>query len=171
MKKLFVAIVIVFFSFYSLTNFQRLKTQAVLNLLYAETPWYYISILELNKYFSRYNETKPVVISPITPFLIDFYSNGNYDLLPLSKDQEFRSYKKEAWGDNDYSNLDNLYRKLLNDKRELYVSTYGMGNEEGLHQAFANLMEKFQLTQVFSGCFEQCRIYKIELTNNNASDY
>lgn len=153
------------FVFYSLTNGLRIKNQIVLNLKYAEVPWYYISVLRLNDYFQMRQSPKPMVISPMIPYLIDFYSNGNYNLLPLAKAQEFRSEREKVWGPGDYSDLYALYKKYLNGGYELYVSTYGLGIESYLHEAFNNLYKDFDLTEVQNECFTQCRIYKMKLKN------
>lgn len=96
------------------------------------------------------------------PFYIDFYSNGNYDLLSLSPEQEFRKNRELIWGPGNYSNLHTLYRDYLKKGRELYVATYGLGNESYLHNAFNKLLEDFNLEEVSDGCYGQCKIYKIE---------
>jgi hypothetical protein len=161
----FVLIVLVIFGYYFLGNAVRIKSQIVINIKYAETPWYYISVLRLNDYFTKekiVDGRKPVVISPMPPYYIDFYSNGNYELLPLARDQEFRLSKEEAWGKLDYSDLIILYKEYLNDGRNLFVSTYGLGNEKNLHTAFEDLSNNFRLVEADNGCYGQCRIYKLE---------
>jgi len=170
-QKLYAVFVLVIFligGFYLFKNIQRLRYQTVLNLRYAETPWYYISVLRLNDYFTRDKiiEGKiPYVISPMPPYYIDFYSNGNYKLLPLDKDQEFRLGKAAAWGPENYSDFHGIYRKYLLAGYPVYVSTYGLGNEFYLHQAFDNLSKDFKLTEVQNECYTQCKIYKLELKN------
>ncbi len=110
-SKLFQVGVIALFIFYLLTNAIRFKKQIMLNLKYRETPWYYIAVVNLNKYFSKpADKKKPIVISALMPYYIDFFSNGNYDLLPLSESQDFFSKAKIAWGANDYSDLIALYK-------------------------------------------------------------
>jgi hypothetical protein len=166
LRILFPLMIISIFGFYLLKNAVRVKSQIVINIKYAETPWYYISVLRLNDFFTNdkiINNRKPVVISPMPPYYIDFYSNGNYELLPLDKNQEFRLSKEEAWGTNDYSDLQKLYKSYLSKSRDLYVSTYGLGNEAYLHLAFENLYKDFNLTEVYNGCYTQCNIYKLEL--------
>jgi len=161
----FILIVLAIFGYYFLGNAIRIKSQVVINIKYAETPWYYISVLRLNDYFTKetiVDDKKPVVISPMPPYYIDFYSNGNYELLPLARDQEFRLSKEEAWGKLDYSNLIALYKAYINDGRNLFVSTYGLGNEKNLHTAFKDLSNNFKLIEVYDGCYGQCRIYKLE---------
>lgn len=166
LQNIFYIFITVFFAFFLFTSAIRIKDQIVLNIRYAETPWYYISVLRLNNYFTDdlvEDNNKPVVISPMVPYLIDFYSNGNYDLLPLSTEQEFRSRKEETWGINDYSDLISLYNEKIKAGKSLYVSTYGLGNESYLHRSFDLIAESFELQEVASECFDQCRIYKLEL--------
>lgn len=164
----FVAAIFVIGGFYVLGSFQSLKLQVVLNLKYSETPWYYISVLKLNDYFTKdkiQSDKKPVVISPMPPYYIDYFSNGNYNLLPLDENQEFRLTKIAAWGPNDYSDLHALYKKYISGGYILYVSTYGLGNEFYLHQSFDGLYKDFNLIEVQDGCYTQCKIYKLELKN------
>lgn len=161
--------IFLFGAFYSFKNFQRLRYQVGLNLKYAETPWYYISVLRLNDYFTSdkvVDGKKPVVISPMPPYYIDFYSNGNYKLLPLDKDQEFRQYKMEAWGPEDYSDFHKIYEKYIKEGYKVYVSTYGLGNEAYLHKSFDDLYKDFNLTEVQDGCYSQCKIYSLNLKNS-----
>lgn len=152
------------FLFYSLTNALRLKSAIMVNLKYAETPWYYISVLELNKYFAKPpqgNEKFPVVISSMIPYYIDFYSNGNYSLLPLSLHQEFRNSRKETWGNYDYSNLIDIYHRVLYRGYPLYIHNYGLGNEKVLHDDFQKIKDNFKLDLVQSGCFDACNIWRV----------
>src|SRR3989344_3921655 len=170
-KKLYAVFVLGIFiigGLYIFKNFQRLRYQTALNLKYAETPWYYISVLKLNDYFTKdkfLGDKIPYVISPMPPYYIDFYSNGNYRLLPLDKDQEFRQSKEAAWGYEDYSDFHGIYKKYLLEGYPVYVSTYGLGNEFYLHEAFDELSKDFKLTEVQNECYTQCKIYKLEFKN------
>lgn len=157
------------FVFYGLANLMRIKYQIVLNLKYAETPWDYISILNLNEYFTDdkvRNIKKPIVISALVPYFIDFYSNGNYSLLPLSPDQEFRSKKEFAWGPNDYSDFIALYKSYFDQGYDLYIHNYGLGNEGYMHQAYNEVQNNFTLEKVAGGCYEACNVYKLLKKNN-----
>ena len=156
------------FIFYLVTNTIRFKKQIMLNLRYAETPWYYISVKKFNEFFTPdkvVNGKKPILISALVPYFVDFYSNGNYSLLPLSPEQEFRSAREMIWGPNDYSDLPKLYRKYLADGRSAYVERYGVGNEDYLYNDFKIVEENFKLTEVATGCYQLCNIYKVELKN------
>jgi len=152
------------FGYYSVTSAIRLKSAVMVNLKYAETPWYYISVLELNKYFAKEpppTKKFPVVISSMIPYYIDFYSNGNYSLLPMSLHQEFRNSRKETWGNYNYADLIDLYRRTLYSGYPLYVHNYGLGNEKVLHEDFQKIKDAFTLELVQTGCFDACNIWKV----------
>ena len=166
LKKIFYVLLVLFFAQYMFTNSIRIKKQIMLNLKYAETPWYYVSILETNNYFSTdkiQNGKKPVLVSAMPPYLFDYFSNQNYTLLPLSKDQEFWKRWEIVWGPNDYSDLIILYSKYLSDGFSVYLSNSGLGNEGYLHADYRRIKEGFELVKVANGCFDTCNIYKIEL--------
>ena len=168
-KIFFIFLIFVFICIYLISNFTRIKSQISLNLRYAETPWNYIAVLKMNEYFSAdkiKSEKKPVLISALPPFLIDYYSNGNYTLLPLSYEQEFRGIKKIVWGPNDYSDLPKLYRKYLNEGYEVYISRAGLGNESYTNRDFNTIIEEFDTKLVLRGCYDQCNIYRVKLKEN-----
>lgn len=164
-RNLLYAMLIILFLFYSATNAIRLKKQIMLNLKYAETPWYYLSVVKLNEYFITLPKKnhKPIVISSLIPYYIDFYSNNTYDLLPLSLEQEFRNNRKEAWGNNDYSNLLPLYKSYLNRGYDVYVHNYGLGNEKKLQNDHDAIHTYFKTSLVSTGCLGACNIWKVNL--------
>lgn len=149
---------------YLMGNFIRIKDQAVINFKYAEVPWYYKSVLVLNDYFDDFTPSPEsvYVISPMIPYYIDLYSNGNYNLLPLSPQQDFRNQREEIWGPGDYNDLIGLYNNKLIEDNDLYVYTYGLGNEGYLHASLEGIREEFLLTEVVNECHSQCVLYKIE---------
>lgn len=164
-----ILLIFVFICIYLISNFTRIKSQISLNLRYAETPWNYVAVLKMNEYFSAdkiKSEKKPILISALPPFLIDYYSNGNYTLLPLSYEQEFRGIKETVWGPNDYSDLPKLYRKYLNEGYEVYVSRAGLGNESYTNRDFNTIIAEFDTKLVLRGCYDQCNIYSVKLKEN-----
>lgn len=164
-------LILIFIYVYLISGLIRIKSQISLNLKYAETPWNYIAVLKMNEYFTKdkiINGKKPVLISALPPFLIDYYSNENYTLLPLSYEQEFRGIKEIVWGPNDYSNLPKLYRKYLNQGFDVYVSRAGLGNEGYTNRDFSAIVEEFDTKLVLSGCYDQCNIYSVKLNTANA---
>lgn len=169
---IFYFFLVLIFIFYLSQKGILLKSQIMLNLKYAETPWYYIGVKETNSFFNTLPiaDKKPILLSALPPYYIDFFSNGSYKLLPLSKDQEFRQFKEVTWGPNDYSNLIKLYKKYLNSGYDLYISNSGLGNEGYLHAGFNEVKENFKITQVNSACYNTCNIYKVELINNEVGE-
>ena len=139
-----------------------------MNLKYAETPWWYLAVLDMNTYFAKVEAKsgkKPVVISAMPPYFIDFYSNKTYTLLPLSPQQEFRSYLVESWGPNDYTDMVKLYNTYLKNGYEVYLEEYGLGNEGYLHEAFDDVLKNFTVKKVQSGCYNVCNIYHVSVKN------
>lgn len=162
-------ILLIFIAFSVLTSAVRLKSDVMLNLRYAESPWWYIAVLELNKsidiQISQLSASKtnkePYVITSLYPYLVDFYSTGKYRLLPMSPQQEFRSYKEQVWGNFDYNNLEAVYLKLIADGHPLYIASYGIGHDETLIQAFDYLQKAFKLEEVSTGCYNLCKVYRV----------
>lgn len=159
-------LILVALSVYLFSNFTRIKSQISINLRYAETPWNYVAVLKTNEFFSSdkiKNGKKPVLISALPPLLVDYYSNGNYTLLPLAYQQEFRSFKEAIWGPNDYSDFLKLYTKYLNEGFDMYVSRAGLGNEGYTNSDFNTIVKKFNTELVFPGCYDQCNIYSVKI--------
>ena len=154
---------------YSFNNFTRLKSQVSINLKYAETPWWYISVNQMNTFIEDYNKQKPesekqtIVISPMVPYFVDLYSTADFRLLPLDQDQDFRGEKIEVWGEDDYSDLIQLYEQKILDGHPVFVARYGIGNEKPKQNSFAAIDEYFSITKVQAGCFDQCDIFKLQL--------
>lgn len=162
----FYALLILLFGFYSLTNFTRLKYQAVLNLKYAETPWNYLSVQNFNNFFKD-SSSNNILITAMNPYYIDFYisknPSPNYKLLPLSTEQEFSGIREIAWGEEDYTDFINIYKKYLNSNYNLYATNAGLGNEPYLHRDFNLIKENFELEKVNEGCLDTCNIYRLKL--------
>lgn len=147
-------------------NLLSLKNQIMLNLRHAETPWWYLSVVELNTYFRQSLGTKPIVITAISPYLVDYYANGNFELLPLSSQQDFNrdvADRNAAWGISDSSDLIGLYKQKLEENNVLYVINYGLGHESDKIEAFKSVQNNFSLELVQSGCYELCNIYRLHL--------
>lgn len=159
-------LLVAFALFYLATQVMRLKFDVMLNLKYSETPWYYISVRNIDTYLQgRRTEftMRPVVISALPPYLVDFYTKEDHLLLPLHKEQEFRSYRTQAWGEHDYENLHGVYTTYLEKGHTVLLTGYGLGNEKYLHDAFDSVLATFNSTKVFSGCHDLCNIYELSL--------
>ncbi|MCL4416436.1 MAG: hypothetical protein M1365_07045 [Actinobacteria bacterium] len=165
-------LIFTFIGVYLVSNFTKIKNQISLNLRYAETPWNYVAVLRMNEYFTAekvVNNRKPILISALPPFLIDYYSNKNYTILPLSYEQEFREQeiRQTVWGSDDYSNLPKLYKKYLDAGYDVYVSRAGLGNEGYTNRDFNKIIEGFDTKLVLQGCYDQCNIYSVKLKEKN----
>jgi hypothetical protein len=162
------ALLLSFLFIYTISNISRLKSAVMINLKYAETPWWYLSQIEMNNYFdtttTNYDE-KPILITLASPFLTDNYSNGNYTTLPLNDQQDFRGNMPEVWGKNDYSDLHKLYENKINEGIPVYITNYGINATRLFEQSFKEIEAKFNLIEVQTGCYNLCNIYRLEFNN------
>lgn len=156
------AAIIVLCFYYAATNAFRLKNQIMLNVRYTESPWYYLSVKNLNGYFADPSKEKPFVITAMIPYFVDFYSNGNYKLLPMSDNQDFYSHKEQVWGTFNNSNLEGIYTRLLKQGKEVYVLNY-LGNDPNVSRDFENIKSHFKSDKVLEGCYGSCNIYRLTL--------
>lgn len=159
----FLIIVTLIMLVYAATIAVNVKSRIMLNLKYAETPWWYLSVQELNSFVDTLppSEKKPVVVSAIPPYLVDFYSNGKYSLLPLDPVQDFHEHFEITWGDQDYASLPALYTKKLDEGYSVYVEQYGLGNVQSRHDAFNGLSTYFKIEEKQTGCYNLCNIYEL----------
>lgn len=149
-----------------LISAKRIKGQISLNLRHAETPWYSIAVRELNAAVddvvgSDSFSQKPIVITALPPYFVDFYANGKYTLLPLHPQQEFRGSKERVYGSYDFSDMHALYKTQLSSGKTVLVEKYGLGNEAALQDAFADLSTDFDLRLVRTGCHDLCSVYQL----------
>jgi len=146
-------------------NILPLKSAIMLNLRHAETPWPYISIQRLNVYLKvrQVKNQIPVVISPLSPYYVDFFKTEKMILLPLSLQQEARTDQKKVWGNYDFKHLDQVYTDFLMQNVPVYFASYGIGNDTGMNEARKNLESKFNLQEVDVGCLNVCTIYQLQL--------
>lgn len=172
-QKLLSLLTLIVFGVIFILTAAQLKFAILLNLKYAETPWYYISVRALDQYIREHNNVfpkTPVVISSLPPYLIDAYAKEEMIILPLHKEQEFRSHPEAAWGDVDVTNLIGEYRKFLSQGHPVLLMEYGLGNEGYLHQAFDAVVSQFSTHKVFSGCHDLCDIYELTATASSAKE-
>jgi len=163
-KKLFISFVTMILIIYLGSNAMRLKSVIMVNLKYAETPWWYLSQLKMNDYFNTIDTVeKPFLITLASPFLSDNYSNQNYSLLPLDAQQDFKGNMPEVWGSNNYQNLLDIYEEMLVQGNRVYITNYGVSAASHFKQSYKDIEERFTLNQVNSGCYDLCNIYKLEL--------
>lgn len=150
-------------SLYLVSQASLLKHTILVNLKYAETPWWYLASRSADAYLTvEYPEgERPVLITAIPPHLYDFYTSGRVQLLPLSHDHDFRGDRKNLWGDHDYEDLPALYASFLQDGRAVYVTNYGIGNEAPRHADLQNLKDNFQLELIKEDCHGACNLWRV----------
>lgn len=156
--KIFGLLSIFLILFYLTPQLTSLKKQVGLNFKYTQTPWWKVSVDEANIYFDKPDNNYLITLA--SPFFLDYYSNQNYKPLPISYQQDFRSYFPIIWGEGDYSNLIMLYASKLQD-HNVYVTNYGVSANSAFEDAFAEIEKNFTLTRVHSGCHELCNIYQL----------
>lgn len=130
----------------------------------------YHTVVTLNNYFSKpakNNRKQPIVLTVVPPHFIDFYSNGNYQLLPLSHNQVYM-YKLAdvVYGPNDYSDLIKLYETYLKRGYDLYTQKSYLLKISRLQKTYLKLRKKFNLQLVAAGCNGNCNLYKV-IPNDN----
>ncbi len=150
---------------YLATNLVRLKSTVMVNLKYSETPWWYLTQQEMNMYFDKLEkgDKKPLLITLSAPFLVDNYTNNNYNPLPLNEQQDFNAAANDIWGTDNYSNLINLYKEKLLNGYDVYLTNYGVSAANHFKESYSNIEKNFELVQVQSGCYNLCNIYKLNL--------
>ncbi len=157
-----------FFLLFFIPNIIPLKNTIMLNLRHAETPWTYISVIRMNDFIKKqktiYPEAvTPVVITPLSPYYVDFFKTEKMTLLPLSMNQEARTDQRKVWGDYDYKHLHQVYSDFLKQHVPVYFASYGIGNDKDMQQTRDQLKDDFVLTEVDSGCINVCNIYQLNL--------
>lgn len=142
-----------------------LKRQALNNRLEVnETPWSFIAISNINSYLK--DEGEVYLGTLINPFYVMYFGEKNIEYVPLSSRQEFSGAGK---GFNDQilqkdKTVIDLYRRLLNSGKKLYVTNYYLTYYKGSLDPDYYLLEKeFKFTQVFEGCLGECKLYKLDL--------
>lgn len=170
-KTNFFTFIIVILAVYLAGNIIRLKSTVMVNLKYAETPWWYLSQVEMNNYFDNIttdnsatqpNTTKPILITLSAPFLTDNYTNNNYTTLPLNDQQDFRGNMPNVWGPNNYENLIALYNEKVESGHQIFVTNYGVNATGSFKASFAKIEKNFNLIEVQTGCHNLCNIYMLE---------
>lgn len=161
-----IVFILLLLTIYLSSNLIRLKKVTMTNLKYSETPWNYLAQIELNNYFTNFqniSEKKPILITLDAPFFNDNYSNLSYFTLPLDSQQDFKGNFKEIWGDNDYSDLIELYTAKIQNDYDVYLTNYRINAADRFQDSFDEINNNFNLIQVHSGCYDLCNIYKLEL--------
>lgn len=148
-------------------NFSPVKSAIMLNLRHAETPWPYISILRLNTYLKDHpagNAVIPVVITPLSPYYVDYFRTEKVILLPLDQKQEARSNDQlHVYGKYDFTDLHKVYADFIRKGVPVYFASYGIGNDKDMRSSQQALSDDFALNEVDSGCENVCNLYQLQL--------
>ncbi len=157
------------FMVYFVTNAIRIKTTIMVNLKYSETPWWYLSQLEVDKYFesNKKSNSRPYLVTLYAPFLTDNYTKQNFNPLPLDKQQDFKGSFEKIWGKGDYTNLIKLYAEKLEKGHEVYVTNYGVNAAGHFEDSYKEIFNNFKTTEVYTGCYNLCNIYKLSIKETN----
>jgi len=147
------------------------KAQLGLNLKYAETPWWYLSVLEYNSFFSNKRQEEPQLISLTSPFMIDYYSNNTYVVLPFDEQQDFANQRETVWGIPADQTLVETYTQKLEAGENLYLATYGKEANDHLRSTFLMYQDTFELTLEQEGCYNLCNIYSVALKNTSIKSH
>ena len=142
-----------------------IKSQVMINLKYAETPWWYLSIQEYNAFFSNRREEQAQLISLTSPFMIDFFTNNTYVVLPFDEQQDFNQKKINVWGISDEQTLLETYTQKLENGEHLYIADYGIQAAGQFRNTFKLYNQAFTLEKVHEGCYNLCNIYSLSLPN------
>lgn len=159
-KYIFPILIIILLGIYLYPLAPTLKKQIGLNFKYTETPWWKVSVDEMNVFFKEKNNNYLITLA--SPYFLDYYSNQNYQPLPLNEQQDFHGKFAEIWGKADYSDLTELYKSKMKD-HNVYVTNYGINGADIFKGSFKNIEENFTLTEVHTGCHKLCNIYQLSI--------
>lgn len=134
--------------------------QLKINFLGKEKSDNYQAIMVMNSY-TALNPSRVVIISVLSPYQIDFFSNKKYDLLPLSRFQYFTDTADKVWGIDLKNDLMDIYKKRLSGQTVL-VSNYLTGPRSFYKYDFDMIKNNFDLLEVAEGCHHQCSLYQLQ---------
>lgn len=135
-----------------------------LNFFQPEKAKNYEAIMVMNTYTNEFTKTaKPLIISTLSPYMVDFYSNHKYEMLPLSSSQYFIGSAEKTWGINLKQSLTDIYKDYLTVNRVVLVSAYQTEDKFWFRFDMENIKEKFNLYLASRGCGDNCNLYRLEI--------
>ncbi len=141
------------FAWYMFVSVKEWRYQIVLNIKYAEVPWNYIGIKEVNKYIEHSNTEGTVVFSFMPRYMFYYFSNKNYAYEPLLPDGRF---------DIDVNAVGKV-GALLSNGSTVYVTEAYMGNQRELsNKTLQDLKQNYNFEKVVDGCYSTCNLYKLD---------
>lgn len=140
-----------------------LKKQIGLNLKHIEDPWSYLAVKEFNNFFDK-KDSSQYLATFLPPFYVNYFYNGNYKYLPLSKKQEFSDGVKDFVNKFYPGELIELYKTLLNQGNKVYFSNfYVTANFNSWNPSLEEVKKEFNFELVKEGCYQTCNIYELSL--------
>jgi len=133
-----------------------------------QSNWRNMSITQINNFFydsiigekATLDATKtPFLITATNPYYVDMFSNGMYSLLPLYQQQRHMDRASEVWGEDNYSNLIDLYAQKLS-TNPVYLSDVDILSED-TKTAFDHIHDAFDLSVSRIGCNYHCILYEL----------
>lgn len=160
-------LIVAFADMYLLPNahntFLRMKRQIGINFIHTENPWNYLSIIHFNSYFARERKNDPILMTVLPIYYVEYFANGSYSLLPLSKNQEFFLHRG-GWNDFfEKKEINETIDTLLAKKVPLYVSNAYITNNQNWIADYEKLKKRYKFTLANQGCEGWCDIYKINM--------
>ncbi len=161
-----IGVVSILASLLLLSNFKDLKTQLLINFKGGEIPWWQVGVQVADQLMQTKIENgieKPIMISSLSPFVWDFYRQGDYLVLPLSNKQDM--VKEKIWGEDfNPDQLTTYYQEQLQAGRLIYLATVGFGRNDWsiLDEYKANGLE---LKLLKEDCVGACKIYRVNFIN------
>lgn len=142
-----------FLIIYALLNVRDWKYQIALNTKYAEVPWNYIGIQQVNRYFEHRPDEQAVVFSFLPRYMYYYFSNNMYRFEPILSDGRF---------DIEVDVIKRI-EALLYEGKKLYLTEAYKGNQRDLSQRIMkDIGSRYRLETVDEGCYSSCNIYIVK---------
>ncbi|MBI2020642.1 hypothetical protein HYS94_04460 [Candidatus Daviesbacteria bacterium] len=163
-RKIYSYLILIFVLISTVVNvYQPVVNQLKINFFIPEHPLNFETVSVMNAYTDQLPaNAKPTIISILSPFYIDFFTNKKYELLPLSPSQYFTDQVDKVWGIDPNIKLLDIYKSYLRENRLLLVSSYKTNNKYWYSLDMQKIKDNFTLKLVAEGCQGECNLYKVE---------
>ncbi|MPM48941.1 hypothetical protein SDC9_95668 [bioreactor metagenome] len=120
-----------------------------------------MAIKEFNNFFDKKDKNQ-YLATFLPPFYVNYFYNGNYKYLPLSKNQEFSDGPKDFVNKFYKGELVELYNNLLENGNKVYFSNfYVTANFDSWNLSLEEIKKSFDYNLVKEGCLNTCNIYEL----------
>lgn len=144
------------------SSYPEMKTQLLNNFKGSEVPWWHVGIVAADNSllsFQHQQTTSPLMISSLSPFLWDFYRQGQYQVMPLAKTQSH--FLERIWGiDFNQVDLYSYYADELKKGRKVYLSTVGFGATDW-QILDTQFKQAFGLQLLSEECNQACKLFQV----------